>query len=451
MSLATTLYRADWVLPVTAPPISDGAVLVGEDGRISAVGPRKAVDAPEDTRVVDLGAAALLPGLVNVHGHAELAMFRGALEDLPFHDWIARLVGAKRSILTEADHLTAARWTAVEAIRAGMTTLACTESSVAAVEALGEAGLRGTVFLETFGPDPAMAERSMEMLDRSVTLARERATDLLRVGISPHAPYTVSDDLYRAATRYALREGLPVAVHIAESAAERALVVQGEGAFEPGLRARRIPTPPRGDSPIRLLARLGVLEARPLLIHCLDVDAEDLRLIADSGSSVAHCPVANAKLGHGVAPVEEMFDAGVVVGIGTDSVGSNNRLDLLEEARVAALLQRARLTRHDLLPPERLLRMCTLDGARALGLDDRIGALEPGRDADLCALSLRAPHLRPVVDPVAALFHSARASDVVLTIVRGNVLYERGVLRTVDEAEIGAEIDRIGKRLREVL
>lgn len=451
MSAVSALYRADWVLPVTAPPIADGAVLVGGDGRIAAVGPRGAVDAPADIPTVDLGPAALLPGLVNVHGHAELAMFRGALEDLPFHDWINRLVGMKRSHLADTDHLVAARWTAVEAIRAGITTLGCTEASPAAIRALGEAGLRGVVFIETFGPDPAAAERSLVELRRVVTEAREGATDLVRIGISPHAPYTVSDDLYRAATAYALEEGLPMAVHIAESAAERALLVNGGGEFEPGLRARRIETHPRGSSPIEMLERLGVLAARPLLIHCVDVDTEDIERIASSGSAVAHCPVANAKLGHGVAPIAEMLEAGVVVGMGTDSVGSNNRLDLLEEARVAALLQRARLRQHDLLSPERLLRLCTIDGARALGLGDRIGALEPGREADLCAVSLRGPHLRPVVDPVAALFHSARAADVILTTVRGRVLLEQGVVRTVDELPVGVEIDRLGTRMREAL
>ena len=235
MTLVPTLYHADWVLPVTAPPIPDGALLVGADGRIAAVGPRAAVDAPEDVHIVDLGSAVLLPGLVNVHGHAELAMFRGALEGLPFHDWITRLVGTKRSSLTDADHLAAARWTAVEAIRAGITTLACTESSSSAVRALGEGGLRGVVFIESFGPDPSVAEDSIAVLRRAVREAREDANDLVRIGVSPHAPYTVSDDLYRAVTALALEEKLPMALHIAESAAERSLVVQGDGAFAPGL------------------------------------------------------------------------------------------------------------------------------------------------------------------------------------------------------------------------
>ena len=449
--LRPTLYHVDWILPVSAPPIHRGALLVSADGQIAAVAPREGVDAPADARVVDLGAAVLLPGLINVHGHADLAMFRGALEDLPFHDWITRLVGTKRAHLTDDDHSVAARWTSVEAIRAGITTLACTEASAAALDALRESGMRGVVYQEVFGPDPAAAVDSMKELRRAIDAARVRETDLVRIGVSPHAPYTVSDRLYREVTGYAVTEELPLALHIAESAAERVLVVEGEGPFAPGLRARGISTISRGDSPVELLERLGVLRARPLLIHCVDLDAEDLRRVVGSGSAVAHCPVANAKLGHGIAPVQEMLDAGMVVGLGSDSVGSNNRLDLLEEARIAALMQRARLTRPEILPPSALLRLCTLEGARALGLDNRVGALEPGLDADLCAVSLRGAHARPVIDPVATLFHSARASDVILTVVRGRTLLEGGVVRTMDETGLGMEIDRLGERIRGAL
>lgn len=375
-------------------------------------------------------------------------MFRGALEELPFRDWIGRLVGAKRSVMTDEDHLWAARWTAIEAIRAGMTTLACTESSMAAAQALREAGMRGVVYQEVFGPDPRHAAEAVERLWSCVSGLRGEEDDLVSIGISPHAPYTVSDELYRRATELALAEGLPMALHIAESAAERALVTGGGGDFAPGLRARGIETPVRASSPVALLERLGVLRARPLLIHALDLDAEDIARVAAAGSTVAHCPIANAKLGHGIAPIPEMRAAGIAVGIGTDSVGSNNRLDLLEEARIASLLQRARRGSPDVLPAEELLRLCTAEGARALGLEGRVGALEPGLDADLCAVSLAGAHARPVNDPLAALFHAARGSDVVLTVVRGRVLYAGGRVTTLDEAAAGAAMDRCAERLR---
>lgn len=448
MSAAPTLYRAAWVLPVTAPPHREGAVLV-DGGRIAAVGPRAALAPPPGCRVVELGEAALLPGLVNVHAHPELAMFRGALEDLPFREWILRLVGAKRGVLRDADYDAAARWSAVEAIRAGITTLAATEASAAGMRALREAGLRGIVYQEAFGPDPRQRDESLRELAAAVARLREAETERVRLGVSPHAPYTVSDELFRGVAEMAVAEGLPMAIHIAESRAEGELVRAGGGDFAAGLRAREIHTPPRGRSPIEMLDRLGVLAARPLLIHCVDVDDGDVRRIADAGAAVAHCPVANARLGHGVSPLPELREAGVRVGLGTDSVGSNNRMDLLEEARFASLLQRSRHRDPALLPPDELLRLCTLEGARALGLEGRVGALEPGLDADLCAVSLAAPHVRPVHDPVAALFHAARATDVVLTVVQGEELYADGAVRTVDEAEAARGVEAAAQRLRE--
>jgi cytosine/adenosine deaminase-related metal-dependent hydrolase len=449
--LRVTVYRAAWVLPVSSDPIRDGAVMVGTDGRIAAVGPRLALEAPPEAEVVDLGEAALLPGLVNVHAHPELALFRGALEDLRFRDWILRLVGTKRAALTDADYAVAARWTMVEAVRAGMTTIASTESSAAAVHAMKDAGVRGTVYREVFGPDPAQCDRSMHELREAVDRLRVEETALVKIGVSPHAPWTVSDALFRAASRYACDEGLPVAVHAAESGIERALVTRGEGDFAPGLRARGIETPPRGKSTIELFDRLGVLDARPLLIHCVLLDADDVARIADHGCAVAHCPVANAKLGHGVAPLAELREAGARVGLGTDSVGSNNRLDLLEEARIASLLHRGRLATHEFLSPADLLRMATIDGARALGFDNQIGTLEPNKDADLCAVSLAAPHVRPVHDPVAALFHAARGTDVVLTVVKGRVLFREGRVLTLDEAALAAALEEPAARVREAL
>jgi cytosine/adenosine deaminase-related metal-dependent hydrolase len=445
-----TLYTARWVLPVVAPPLLDGAVLVHGE-RIAAVGPAAALEPPEGCRVVDLGDAALLPGLVNVHAHPELAMFRGALEDLDFGDWILRLVGTKRAALGEVDHAAAARWTILEGLRAGMTTFGCTEWSAAAFGALREMGARGIVYREVFGPDPDEGAARLRELAAAVRTLRMDETDRVRVGVSPHAPYTVSDALYREVAAYARAESLPMALHAAESRSERDLVRAGAGAFSAGLRARGIAAEPRGTSTIELLDRLGVLRNRPLLIHCVDIDGDDVRRIAEHDCAVAHCPVANARLGHGRAPLHALLEAGVRVGIGTDSVGSNNRLDLLEEARVASLLQRAELRDPHTLPPETLLRLCTWEGARPLGVDERVGSLEPGKDADLCAVSLEGVHVRPVHDPLAALFHAARGSDVTLTVVAGEERFRDGSVPGIDAEALRSALEAAGARVRSVL
>lgn len=440
-------YRAAWVLPVAAPPIPEGALLVDTDGRIAAVDSSARVGLPDGADDVDLGAVALLPGLVNAHAHPELTIFRGSLEDLPFDEWIGTLVAHRRA-LPALDYAPGAAWACAESLASGITTVAATEETGVALDALLEAGLRGVVYREVFGPDPAQAEASMTELRGRVDAMRERESSLVRVGISPHAPYTVSDVLYRQAADYARAERLPIAVHIAESRAEAELVRHGRGTFAERLGRREIATRRRGRSPIALLQRLSVLGPSTLLIHCVRVNGEDVARIAATGATVAHCPTANARLGHGVAPLERLLAAGVPVGLGTDSVASNNRHDLLEEARTAQLLHRATLRDPHVLPPAELLELATLGGARALGLSDRVGSLEVGKDADFCAVSLATAHAAPVHDPAAAVVLSARGTDVVITAVRGRVLYRNGAWLTIDAERVRDRLETEADKIR---
>ena len=443
-------YAALWVLPVTAPPIRDGAVLVDDEGRIAAVGTRASM--PESAQFFELRDAILLPGLVNAHAHPELSTFRGILEDLPFHQWIPSLMRCKRgAALTFDDYVTAARWTCIEALRAGVTTMGATEDSGAAVIALRDAKMRGTVYLEAFGPAPDQAEASMTMLIDKVEHFRALASDRITIGVSPHAPYTVSDPLYRAVAQYARGEDLPVAVHAAEAEAEELLLREGLGPFAAGLRSRGIATPVRAPTTIQLLKQNGIMACQPMLIHAVRMTNDDITLAADAGATVAHCPIANARLGHGIAPVVEMRAAGINVALGTDSVASNNRMDMLEEARTAQLLQRSRLQSAGALSSGELLRMATIDGARALGIADRAGSLEVGKDADLCVVSLEQPHNVPAPDPLAALFHSARGTDVIMTAVRGEIRYVGGRVIGFDVEQLRRDVERIGARLCQAL
>jgi 5-methylthioadenosine/S-adenosylhomocysteine deaminase len=450
--MRATLYSADWLIPVSAEPVHDGAVLVDEHGVIRAVGTHTGIAVGDDVARIDLGSAILLPGLINVHGHPELAGMRGLLEDLPFHLWIPALRRAKEgAIAEEGDFAVAARWTCIECIAGGITTLAATEDSGASVDAMREAGLRGMVYREVFGPAPRQAQGALHDLMQKLDAMRRIATDMVHVGVSPHAPYTVSDDLYRLIAAYATAEALPVAVHIGESEAESQLVGNADGPFAGGLRTRAIQVSRRARSPIALLAQTGILDTRPLLIHCVRVDEADVQLIADAGAAVAHCPVANARLGHGIAPVIELAHAGVTIGIGSDSVASSNRIDMLEEARIAQLLQRARLCSAGALTAPELLRMLTLDGARALGLDARTGSLEVGKDADMCAVRIDAPHTLPLHDPASALLFSTRGSDVILTVVRGQVLYHDGRFFTLDPEPLRDRLHAGAARMRAAL
>jgi 5-methylthioadenosine/S-adenosylhomocysteine deaminase len=260
----------------------------------------------------------------------------------------------------------------------------------------------------------------------------------------------VSDDLFRATASLARAERFPVAIHIAESALESDLVVRGAGAFADGLRGRGIAVTPRAPSPVALLDSLGVLEVDPLLIHCLRVDEADVRRIAEHRCGVAHCPASNARLAHGIAPLAALLAAGVEVGLGTDSVASNDRMDLLDEARLALLLAAAREGRVDALPAARALDLATRGAARALRLDRDIGSLEVGKSADLAAFSLAARTRGPMHDPVAAAVLALAGTPATFVAVAGRTLVRDAVLLDADVALAG-RVQRAANRLRDWL
>lgn len=427
-------YTARWVVPVAGLPIADGAVTV-EHGRIAYVGPRAAAPANE---VIDLGDAVLIPGLVNVHTHLELTAMRGFLEELPFRRWVLRLTKARAAVLNAELLLASAKAGIAEGLLAGVTTYADTCESGVVLQALVEMGVRGIMYQEVFGPDPAQCDASMAGLTEKLTRLRALVTPRVRLGISPHAPYTVSDDLFAACARLAADEGWPVAVHLAESQAESQLVRDGRGMFGDALRARGISVAPRADSPVFLLDRLGVLAQRPLLIHCVRTSAPDIARIARHDCAVAHCPVSNAKLGHGIAPLLALRESGVRVGLGTDSVAANNRLDLLDEARTAILMQRAASQRFDAITAAEILSMATLGGARALGIDNEVGSLEVGKRADLAAFSLGSPRATPSYAPEDALVWAVAGRDASLVVVDGEELVRDGRLVSPPQAALDA-------------
>jgi 5-methylthioadenosine/S-adenosylhomocysteine deaminase len=421
---ATTVYRARWVVPVSSTPIAHGAVAVAR-GRIRYVGP--ASNAP-DGAPVDLGEAVILPGLVNAHTHLELTVMRGFLEELAFRPWIAHLTRARQAVLSAALLRASARCGIAEGLLAGVTTYADTSESGEVLAAMVEMGVRGVMYQEVFGPDASQCDAAMAGLRERLASLREQATARVRLGISPHAPYSVSDQLFAACARLAAEEGWPVAVHLAESADEVRLVRDGTGAFGDALRARGIAVAPRADSPVFLLDRLGLLAERPLVIHCVQAGAADIARLARHDCAVAHCPASNAKLGHGVAPLPALLDAGVRVGLGTDSVAANNRLDLLDEARVAILMQRAVTRSHEVLPAARALSLATLEGARALGLETQVGSLEVGKAADLAVFSLGSPRTTPAFAPEDALVWAAAGRSATLVLVDGEPRVRDGAL-----------------------
>src|SRR6185312_4796772 len=285
------------------------------------------------------------------------------------------------------DLYVSASWGACEAARAGVTCVGdASDSALLSMTALREAGLRGIVYQESFGPDPKLATENFDELKTKVTALRELETPLVTPGVSPHAPYTVSAPQLEMISDFVLSEKLPLMMHVAESQAEQLLVREGRGSFADGYAARGIKWSAPGTSSLQYLAAHGILRTKPLLAHCITVDDADIQTIKESGAGIAHCPKSNAKLGHGRAPFEKFLQAGIPVGLGSDSVASNNICDILEEARFAALCARAQDPGSaDKISATDVLRAATQGGALAMGLADRVGVLEPGKQADFAA------------------------------------------------------------------
>jgi cytosine/adenosine deaminase-related metal-dependent hydrolase len=366
-------YTARIVRPVSGPDIENGTVVV-EGGLIAYVGPRSNAPAGDE---IDLGDVILGPGLVNAHTHLDLTVLRGRFDGLQFFEWIRALTAA-RAALTPGELLDSARAGIREGLLAGITTFADTAPNEAPFEAMRELGVRGIAYRELFGPDPAQCEASMAALREAIASLRPRETPLVRAGVSPHAPYSVSDELFAAVALFANEERLPLATHVAESLNESQYVANGEGPFADFLRGRGITVAARARTPIDLLDRNGVLGAHALLIHCVRCDDRDIATIAKHRCGVATCPMSNRFFGHGAARVGAMLLEDVHVGVGTDSLASNERMDVLAEARLAL---GARGTERS------VWELATLGGARALGMQDRIGSLEAGKQADLAAFS----------------------------------------------------------------
>ena len=428
-------------MPVTTPPIRDGVVVVdGTD--IVYVG--NAANAPAgDDR--DLGNALLLPGLVNAHTHLELTAMRGFLEGLPFQQWVGQLTNARRAVLDVEALSLSARMGIREGLQVGITTFADTCSSGVALRAMRDTRVRGVMYQEVFGPDATQCDESLATLRAQIAELREIETTRVRVGVSPHAPYSVSPELFARVATMGQTESLPIAIHVAESESEAEFVRDGTGSFAEKHRTRGIAVKARAVSPIAHLSSTGVLDARPLLIHCVHVDSGDIATIAAARCAVAHCPASNATLGHGIAPVDEMLAAGIAMGLGSDSVASNNRMDMLEEARIAALMQRARCQRHDVMPAQLALELATIRGATALGISDRVGSLEKGKAADLAAFPLDVPAAAPLGDVVSAAIFSLPGTLASLVVVDGEELLVDGQL--VHEAEPVARIEALADAL----
>ena len=429
------VLRPRYLLPI-APrnTVLEGASVAVEEGRIAAVGTRAEIDARfPDAEVLTLDSHALLPGLVNAHGHLAMALLRGVSESQPLEAWLREIIWPLE-----------ARWVDAEFVRDG-TSLALAEMIAsgttcasdmywfpeAAAEVASAAGFRLHVAFPVIEFENAWSRSTDECIHQGLALRdRFRDEDLIHVAFGPHAAYTTNEAILRRVQVLADEIDVGIQIHLHESASEVA-------------EARRR----TGGSWVRFLDAIGLLTPALQAVHMTQLTDGELETVALAGVHVVHCPRSNLKLASGRCRVNDLKAAGANVALGTDGAASNNSLDLFDEMRSAALLRTSLTEDATAAPPADMLLMATLAGARALGLGDEIGSIEPGKRADLVAVDFDAPGMQPVHDPMAQLVHGQPGRHVSHVWVGGRCLYEGGSFATLDIERILARAGEWARRI----
>ncbi|WP_165052982.1 MULTISPECIES: amidohydrolase family protein [unclassified Adlercreutzia] len=442
------LICAQYVFPITSDPITGGAVLV-RDGKILDVGKVEMLRLryPEE-EVVDYGLAAVMPGLVDLHTRLEKSVLRGMVADMPYASWILSVI--ERSGRLEAgDWYDSAILGGLDALSSGITTIADITSTGAACTATQKLGLRGVMYREVGVMDKQRVSFAMRSAEKDIMHWREEVDpDRVTVGIAPAAVYATHPSVFGLVSEFACKEGLPVAMRLAGSHEEFNFVKYGSSMFSVHTmdEAKRgyveiPPWMPTGVTPVRYALNWGAFESpNVLLVHAVHVDEEDIKKMREYDVAVCTCPRANAQLGMGVAPLGAFLRAGLRTGLGTDSPAATESTDMLSEMRVSMLIQRALDTRR-FLDSTTMLELATMGGARALGLEDKIGSLDIGKCADLIAVDLSSSHQSAGANPVSAVVNTCSASDVLMTMVDGRMLYEKNHWHV--DVEVAKNIARV--------
>ncbi len=446
------LLTARYVLPIATPHIENGAVLVRDD-KIVEIGDFEHLRRLHpDEPVKDFGLAALLPGFVDLHTHLEYSAMRGLVDDLPYSSWKYQLL-QKESQFTTQDWDDSALLGAMESLQSGITTVADITGTGASGHAAQAAGLRAVIYREVATMDKHQVSHVMDRASADIEAWRETSdSKRLTIGIAPHAPYSCHPELFRKIAEYA-QDGTPVSLHLAGSKEEYQFVKYGSSMLATDVRdvfdADAPLWLPTGVSPVRYVLQWGILDVPNIVaVHCTQVDAADIEVLAAHDVAIAHCPRCNAKLGMGIAPIEKFLQAGIRVGLGTDSPAASNSMDVFEEMRIGLLVQRAALGEEHFMIARQFVKMATLDAARALGIDDKVGSLEPGKLADIIAVDISKSHQIPTHYPYGTLVHTANQENVLWTMVGGEVVYESREWSTLDKERVFARAEEMRMKLR---
>lgn len=416
--------------------IIDDALICIQNGVIETIGAAdKNAVLPQASEVIDAGGGIVMPGLVNTHTHLPMTLFRGMADDLPLDKWLnEQLFPAESEFITPENVKWGTRLACLEMLLSG-TTACCggyfQEESVAA--ALAQAGLRAVLAQGVIDfPAPGVPDPALNVACASDYVARwlDRQANV-RPSIFCHSPYTCSAATLTAAKAVAVEKGVLFQIHVAETEQERKNSLKEHGV-----------------SPVRYLDDLGILDDRTLVVHAVWTDADDIRILKKRGAAISHNVESNMKLAAGIAPIPAFIAAGLTVGLGTDGCASNNDLDLFAEMDSVAKIHKAVTLDPTVLDAATVLKMATLGGARAIGLGDITGSLEPGKQADLIVIRTDQPHLVPLYTPASHLVYAARGADVATVVVAGRILVKNRMPLTLDQEKIMARVAEIAAEIK---
>jgi len=409
--------------------VQDGAIAIKED-RIIYAGPRGDVpDGFKPDRVIDGKDYLAMPGFVNCHTHAAMTLLRSYADDLPLMEWLEKKIWPLEARLTPDDIYWGTLLCCLEMIKSGTTAFADMYFAMDSVaRAVEKAGMRASLSRGLIGVGPE-ADSGLEQSREFVEEWHGAAGGRIIAMLGPHAPYTCPPEYLKRVVKMAVNLDVGIHIHIAETEQELNDIKKQYGV-----------------SPVRLMKETGLFEVPVLAAHCVHVDDADIAMLAENKVKVAHNPESNMKLASGIAPVAKMLAAGVTVGLGTDGASSNNNLDMLEEMRSAALLQKVAAMDPMALAAPQALEMATLAGAKVLGLEDA-GEIAPGKKADIILLNLKRPHLCPRHDLAAHVVYAAQSADVETVIIDGRVVMENRRVLTIDEEEVYNEVEKRAQRL----
>jgi 5-methylthioadenosine/S-adenosylhomocysteine deaminase len=388
---------------------------------ITYVGDGKSLPAPQAKRVIDAKGGLVLPGLVNGHTHAAMTLFRGLADDLPLMEWLTKYIFPVETRMDTDFVRTGALLACAEMILSGITTFCdmyLFEEEIA--EAAKEAGMRclvGEVLYDFPSPNYGALDKGFEYAERMIR--RWKDDPLVSVAVEPHSVFTCSPELLVKAQRLAQTYRVPMIIHVAETLSEVHQVLEKYG-----------------KRPLEHLDDLGLLGPQLIAVHCVHLSRSEILLLAEKGVKVVTNPESNMKLASGICPVPRLLSEGIVVGLGTDGCASNNNLDLFGEMDSLAKIQKVASMDPTVMDAYTVLRMATLEGARALGMDAITGSLAQGKKADVIIVDTCKPHLTPMFDPYSQLVYAAKANDVSHSFIDGRLVLEERRLLTLDVEEI---------------